>query len=202
VTGRRWVSVALLAAAGALVLWILPGDDKSEREPGLPPALVDAPDLEMTDAAVVQYAADGSRKYRLNASRIRHFDASGVTTLSNPEMFIDDPDDPPWDIRADSGVVEEVDTTSGAQEEQVDLDGDVQISQQREDGEFVRLSTEAIRYFPDRRYAETSRNVMIDTHVGRTMAAGMQGELDNGLFHLVSNDTQRVHTIVLKRQFK
>ena len=57
-------------------------------------------------------------------------------------------------------------------------------------------------YYPDRQYAETSRNVMITTDVGRTKAAGLQGELQQGLIRLFSNERERVHTIVLRSQFR
>jgi hypothetical protein len=43
---------------------------------------------------------------------------------------------------------------------------------------------------------------MIDTDVGRTKAAGLQGELQQGLFRLFSSERERVHTIVLRPQFR
>lgn len=201
--GRLTIRIVILAIAAALIVWILPrDDDTSENEPALPPTLADAPDLDMTDATVVQYDVDGNRKYRLSAGQIQRFESAGVTTLSHPDLLIDNPEDPPWDIRANAGTVRELPGPDGVSEERVDLEGNVQLLQQHANGRFLRLDTEAISYFPDRRYAETDRNVMIDTDVGRTMAAGLQGELDKGLFFLDSNATQRVHTIVLEHQFR
>jgi len=203
VSGRLTIRIAILAIAAALIVWILPrDDDASDDEPLLPSALADAPDLDMTDATIVQYDVDGNRKYRLAAEQIRRFESAGVTLLRAPELLIDDPEDPPWDIRANEGTVRKLPGPDGATEERVDLEGSVQLLQQYANGRFFRLDTEAISYFPDRRYAETDRNVMIDTDVGRTMAAGLQGELDKGLFFLDSNAAQRVHTIVLEHQFK
>jgi hypothetical protein len=43
---------------------------------------------------------------------------------------------------------------------------------------------------------------MITTHAGRTRAVGLQGNLDQGLLKLFSNDEQRVHTVILADQFK
>ena len=64
------------------------------------------------------------------------------------------------------------------------------------------MRSPSIVLYPDRQYAETDQDVMIDTAVGRTQAAGMKGELQRGLLNLYSKPEQRVHTIVLPNQFK
>ena len=64
------------------------------------------------------------------------------------------------------------------------------------------MRTPALYLYPDRQYAETDQDVIIDTDVGRTKAVGLQGDLQQGLLNLFSSADQRVHTIVLLGQFK
>jgi lipopolysaccharide export system protein LptC len=66
----------------------------------------------------------------------------------------------------------------------------------------VKLTTDALYVYPDRRYAETDRPVMIDTNSGRTTAVGLKGDLSRGLLQLFSAADAKVHTIVLPDQFK
>ena len=76
------------------------------------------------------------------------------------------------------------------------------MAQQFPDGRSFELRTPSITLYPDREYAETDQDVMITTHAGRTTAVGLQGNLNQGLLQLSSNDERRVHTILLPDQFK
>ena len=66
----------------------------------------------------------------------------------------------------------------------------------------MTIRSPAFYIYPERQYAETDEDVMIDTEVGRTSAHGMEGDLARGLLKLFSNTDARVHTIVLPDQFK
>lgn len=166
----------------------------------LPDALADAPDLHMMAASINQYREDGSLNYRLTAAQIRHFDSEAVTRLQTADLMISHATQPPWLIQAEQGDIHKRPIDDRI-EEVVFLSENVKMAQEYPDGRFVRIETPSIYYYPDRQYAETSQNVIIDTDVGRTMAVGLQGELRKGLLYLFSSDEERVHTIVLRRQF-
>ena len=90
----------------------------------------------------------------------------------------------------------------GIMQDVVYLNDDVHMVQSHPENGLVIMRTEAISIYPDRQYAETDQNVMIDTDVGRTQAAGMSADLETGVVSLTSDSQQRVHTIVLPEQFK
>jgi len=191
-------------AATAIVATVMAvfRNHESDQQPDLPAALADAPDLHMVDATILQYGEDGNLSYRLAAKTIRHFEADGLTRLNSADLLVQNSDEPPWRIAAEEGEIRITPAGEQHAEEVVLLRENVRMEQKYPDGRFVRVETPSIDYYPDRQYAETSRNVMIDTDVGRTMAVGLQGELRRGLLNLFSSDTERVHTIVLRRQFR
>jgi len=195
-----WITTAALVVA--IVLVIVTSKD---RPPGaeLPAALADSPDLHMAQATIVQYREDGTLSYRLIASELRHFDESATAQLQDADLHvINEAGDPPWDITARYGSINRQTSPDEGTQDVVHLRDQVKMEQRYPDGRFVRLETPAIYYYPERQYAETSRDVMIDTDVGRTRAVGLEGELQKGLLRLFSNDEERVHTIVLRSQFR
>lgn len=194
-----WVIAAMLLATAMLAVL---RDTDEDSQDDLPAALADAPDLHMVNASIVQYATDGTLRYRLKAAQIRHFEQDGLTRLSDAEMLVHDADEPPWQIEADSGEIRTAAAGSTITEEAVYLRDNVLMAQEHADGSFIRVQTSAMDYYPERQYAETTRDVMIDTDVGRTMAGGLQGELHTGFLKLFSGAEARVHTIVLRRQFR
>ena len=201
-----WIICAALVAIGVI---LMSSSDQPKPAAQLPDALNDSPDLLMASANILRYRPDGSLSYRLAARQIRHFDAQPITRLDTAHLLLmDQADEPPWDVNAGAGNITrqpEPSAQSGASaqsEEVVFLHDDVEMAQENPDGSFIRLQTPSIYYYPDRQYAETSQNVMIDTDVGRTKAAGLQGELQHGLIRLFSSEQVRVHTIVLRPQFR
>jgi lipopolysaccharide export system protein LptC len=195
-----WITTAALVVA--IVLAIVTSKEQPEGAQ-LPEALADSPDLLMARATIVQYREDGTLSYRLIASELRHFDEDAITHLRDADLHvINELGDPPWDINARYGSINRQPLPDQGTQDVVHLRDEVKMEQQYPDGRFVRLETPAIDYYPERQYAETSRDVMIDTDVGRTRAVGLEGELQKGLLRLFSNDEERVHTIVLRSQFR
>jgi len=201
--GRRWlgllVASALLTTA-AVLLW----DPLRQPSPPQQPAttVTGLPDLTMEGAEILQFQPDGTLKYRLKADRIRYFEPRRLTRLEAPRLRLYDPEQPPWTITSRHGYLRRRGGIDQTPEEVVYLREAVTLAQSFDDGRRLELSTETLYLYPDRRYAETDQDVMIDTNAGRTLAGGLQGELDRGLMRLYSNATEQVHTIVLPGQFK
>jgi lipopolysaccharide export system protein LptC len=199
------LSLVLIVVTVAALALLLPDREEEARPSALPAELADAPALHMRDATIVQYREDGTLSYRLLAERLRHYDDEQRTNLERPRLTLEgDGAEPPWKLRAARGFVTRVAPTTGAGagEEVVYLRDAVHMEQNQANGQYLRLDTSALDYYPERRYAETDRDVMIDTDIGRTRAGGLKCELREGLLYLSSNARQRVHTIVLRGQFK
>jgi lipopolysaccharide export system protein LptC len=141
-------------------------------------------------------------KYRLASPLIQHFEAEARTELVNPDLTLHSDPEPPWNISAVRGSIRNRKDQNGNLEEEVYLEEQVVMSQRYPDGRSFQLDTPELSLYPDRQYAETSRDVTINSHAGRTTAVGLNGDLDKGLLHLFSDEDQRVHTILLPDQFK
>jgi lipopolysaccharide export system protein LptC len=193
----------LIVLAGCLLLVALTTDWQTQSTPvESTEVITDAPDLYMEDAAITQYGRDGSVQYRLDSATIRHFDVENLTRLESPVFELFRTGGLPWHVRSTHGYIRYRSQTPPPQEEVVFLRENVLLEQRSLDGEFVKLTTDALYVYPDRRYAETDRPVMIDTNSGRTTAVGLQGDLGRGLLKLFSAADTKVHTIVLPDQFK
>src|SRR5262245_4644308 len=188
--------------AGCLLLVVLTTDRQSSAPPEPIEALADAPDLYMENAQITQYGRDGGVQYRLDSDTIRHFDVENLTRLESPVFELYRSGGLPWLARSTHGYIRYRSQTPPPQEEVVYLRENVRLEQRASDGDFVKLTTDALYVYPDRRFAETDRPVMIDTNSGRTTAVGLKGDLSRGLLKLFSAADTKVHTIVLPDQFK
>jgi len=165
------------------------------------PAENAGPDLTISDAIITSFRETGELRYRLQSPQIEHFVPGDLTYLRLPDLMISRDPDPPWRITSARGTIRNTSGRDGAEEE-VLLEEDVHMEQSFTDGRDYVLVTPAITVYPARQYAETTRDVMITTHAGRTRAVGLEGNLGQGLLKLFSNDEQRVHTVILPDQFK
>lgn len=200
---RYWRALAGAALGGALFavlgLSLFSSASKSPRE--FPEELRGEPDLYMRDALITEFDADGSMKYQLASQQIRHFEIDQLTRLTNPKLSLYNPTQPPWQISSEHGYIRETQSFQ-AREEVVFLRENVELKQVYADGRHLRLRSPALYLYPEREFAETDQDVMIDTDVGRTKAVGLKGDLQRGSLNLFSSAAQRVHTIVLPNQFK
>ena len=160
------------------------------------------PDIYAEDVLFTQMRADGSLHYRLSANAIAQFNREQLTRLTQPDLHLINPDQPPWDIAAKHGYIRKRPGPEGAPEEVVYLREAVEMQQSHPKHGQILLRSESFHIYPNRQFAETDQDVMIDTKVGRTQAAGLTADLQTGLLNLTSNSRQRVHTIVLPEQFK
>jgi lipopolysaccharide export system protein LptC len=164
------------------------------------PLLEGAPEFYMEGAEVRQFRLDGTLEYRLASADVRHFQQQAMTRLAAPDLTLLHPARPPWQASAETGVLRR--PPQGAPEEVVELSGAVRLEQTRPDGDYVRLETSRLELFPRRQYAQTDRDVMIESLAGRTTAAGLEGDLQLGLLTFHSADGDRVRTVLQPQQFK
>jgi lipopolysaccharide export system protein LptC len=197
----RRLGLALVVVLACGMLYLL-----RDQEPGAPETTTtnneQEPDVYGQNVSFNQLHADGTLHYRLRATSIRQFNSEELTRMTSPELKLLNPQEPPWDIASKLGYIRTRLSPNGDAEEVVFLREEVELIQTRADQGVVTLSSESFYIYPDRQYAETDQDVIIDTAVGRTKAAGLKADLETGVIRLSSNSNQRVHTIVLPEQFK
>ena len=190
----RSLLVLIVVGFGGLALLLRPGEG---GDPALPPAFALEPDLYLEDAAIAQYRNDGSLHYRLAARHITHFEQprspDGPTALLvEPRLVFYGPEGPPWRLRATEG---EMRPAAVDGEEQVDLRGDVQLTQARGDGQ-AQVRTEALTVYPARQQARSDESVLLLAALGRASAAGLEADLGRGRMTLRSSPSQRVSLVL------
>jgi lipopolysaccharide export system protein LptC len=198
--GRAWLLAALGLAAAVVALVVIDRTEPTDMLEPFPVLAERDADMLIEGADISQYRDDGTLQYRLLAERIRHFDLDAVTALNAPTMHLYDDGAAPWVARARRGSVQR--TPPPAAEEVIYLREDVSLEQVGADGGRVRLATAAIDLYPGRQYAETDQDVMIDSHIGRTTATGLEGDFQRGTLRLFSSDEAPVHTVLQPEHFK
>ena len=193
-----WILGTLLAA---MLVYQLIGRDAPQPEPE-ETVIRNEPDIYASDVLFTQMRADGSLHYRLRADTVAQFNNEQLTRLTQPNLHLINPNQPPWDIDARHGYIRKRPGPDGVEEEVVYLREDVELVQINPRNGQVTLRSESFYIYPNRQFAETDQDVMIDTEVGRTLAAGMRADMQTGQLNLSSSSSQRVHTIVLPEQFK
>ena len=196
---RSLFMVVLVLGAAGIALFVM--DRRGAPPlPDVAAGLTSEPDFSMQGAIVDQFRDDGTLEYRLTSDDIRHFSEQALTRLARPTLTLQRPGGRPWEARAREGDLRR--PPRGAPEEELELRDDVVLEQDRGDGAFLRLTTSRLKIYPGRQYAESDRDVMIDSHVGRTTATGLEGDLQLGLLTFHSSGNEPVHTVLQPQQFK
>jgi len=162
------------------------------------------PDLRLGRATITEFDETGNLKYRLRANEMSRFETTTETSLTDPTLLIHSADGAPWKVESKTGKISEAIDPAGEVEQVVLLREDVVLRQldKLSSHEVLVIRSAAIDLFPARQFAKSLASVMIDSDVGRTQAASMQGDLKTGQLHLASDAEQPVHSIVLPTQFK
>ena len=194
----RQLAAGVLLAVGLLLLafYLAPWRGAVPPNP-LPPELAGEPDIYMEDAVINQFQEDGALQYRLAAQQVRSFDADRHTELIDPNLSLHSPTAPPWRVSARRGDLHGL--RDGADGVLV-LSGEVVLHQTDPERGFTTVRTAELRVHPDPRYAETERDVMIETEAGRTFAQGLKADLERRILNLQADADGPVHTIVLPEQ--
>ena len=173
------------------------------------------PDVYMLNASVHQYDGEGQLQHHIEASRFTHFPLTNVTTLLAPSMLLATTPDLPWEVTASEGRML---SPSQYREKIFELWDDVlavkgegrRQEHEAKEGEAagegngnpftntktVSIKTQSLLIYPDRSYAETSEAVTIENQYGTTRAASMQAFLDQGRHVFLSDERERVATVL------
>ena len=83
-----------------------------------------------------------------------------------------------------------------ADEERVELRGNVTLAQDRADGSFTRVRTESLVVYPGQQRARSDQAVMIETDTVNVRAGGFEADLASGRMEFSSSTDQRVSFVV------
>ena len=194
----RWGVVVVAVAGFAGISMVL--SPSGEDPPTLPPELADEPDAFIEQGTITQYRDDGGPNYRLRAEQISHFDDAGRSTLQGPILDLHEANQPPWHMTSRTGEVRTASGPTGQYEEQVALQGDVSVMQDRGGGAFTRIRTEALTIIPGRRQAASEQTAMIETETVSARVAGFEVDLASGHLAFFSSADQRVSIVVQPHQ--
>jgi lipopolysaccharide export system protein LptC len=198
----RLVTIVLASLIVAVLAWLNFSGEPKPAESTDAVVEINEPDVHGEDVTFRQLRADGALHYELRAATIKQFNVENLTRMIEPDLHLLNPTQPPWDIEASLGYIRKRLGPAGINEDVVFLREQVELRQQHPQNGLVTMRSSSFYLYPDRQYAETDQDVMIDTDVGRTLAAGLVADLEKGLLKLSSGANQRVHTIVLPEQFK
>lgn len=194
----RQLAAGVLLAVGLLLLAFYLAPWRGAVPPGAPPPeLAGEPDIYMESAVINQFQDDGTLQYRLAAQQVRTFDADRHTLLISPDFSLYSPTAPPWRVSARRGDLQGL--PDGADGVLV-LSGEVVLHQTDPERGFTTVRTAELKVHPEPRYAETERDVMIETEAGRTFAQGLKADLEHRILNLQADADGPVHTIVLPEQ--
>ncbi len=210
----KWfASIFLVASLTGLALFVFlkPGTTPSAAPAATTltadvPNLEEEPDLRLGGATITEFSATGAVRYRLDAEAMARYENHDETLVGSPSLRIqpESPGASPWHVVSNDGAIRQVMREDGTAETMVLLRREVVLRQlhQETDRSILTIRSEAIDLFPERQFAKSVTDVMIDSDVGRTQAIGMEGDLKSGKLLLSSEPEQPVHTIVLPAQFK
>ena len=197
----RVLSVFALLVGAAYLYFGTRGETNQATVNNADPTGHAQPDLYGLGVEYHQLNPDGTLHYRLNATRLEQYSERAYAEMEAPVIHLTSPSQPPWDIRSDIGAIYTQSEQANVPEDIVYLNENVKMVQKHPENGVMTVRTQVFRLYPDRQYAETDQNVIIDTKVGRTIAAGLMADLETGVLTLSSDSKQRVHTIVLPEQF-
>ena len=198
----RQLAAGVLLAVGLLLLAFYLAPWRGAVPPGaLPTELEGEPDLYIESAVINQYQEDGTLQYRLAARRVHTFDGDRHTRLVDPDLSLYNPPAPPWRVNARHGDLYGIGNGAGELDGVLVLRGEVVLHQTDPGRGFTTIRTAELTVRPAPRYAETERDVMIETEAGRTAAQGLKADLERRILNLQADADGPVHTIVQPEHF-
>ena len=112
------------------------------------------------------------------------------TDLQEPSITLNNPDSPPWIIKAKSGLISSTSQNSNIGESKKDktkseklvsLQGTVSVTQYLSGEDYVRMRSEKLSVYPNLQTAHTKQMVIVETPIFRTQALGVYIDLPMGV---------------------
>ncbi len=169
-----WLSLGI----SALLIGYWGFSEPDLREALHPAAPSQEVDAYLRHAQIIEFDPQGRQTRRLTAEQVTHHPADDATRLTQPQLEIQRPGQPPLLARAQKGTL-----TSGG--ERVILEEAVEIRSDTPDNPY-RLETESLTLDPNLKTAETRLPVTLHSNQGVTRATGMKAYIEEGRLELLS----------------
>ncbi len=134
-----------------------------------------------TTLEVQQFDKTGHQVYFLKSPATYHLSSEDTHHLTTPHIFVTKADQPAWNIHSEKAIV-----TSKAEEIKFLTDVNIHHSAYKEQAAGV-LKTEAISYFPKKKWAHTPLEITWDQGNNHIEATGMQADLMTHQIELLEN---------------
>lgn len=148
------------------------------------------------------FSASGELDYKVKAAQLEQYPSQQLTNLISPVVHLTAPDQLPWVINADRGVITHLRNASNADAEnnQMTLQGRVQILRQDSAAQtLLRLSTTQLHVFPLERRVQTDTAVLLQHDRFSTSSQGLDLNLETGTVVFAQNTGGRVISKLLLR---
>jgi lipopolysaccharide export system protein LptC len=152
IIGRHWLQINLVALVLLVIFSILWNSQQKSISIGLNQH--DVPDYFAIQSLTRRYDSKGHLKHRIQAARLQHWPTFKVIEFEQPHMRMHLAAGDEWQAWAEQGSI----TDTG---NLVVLEKNVNINNALESTHPLSLSGESLRIFPDRDYAESSKEVTI-----------------------------------------
>lgn len=149
------------------------------------PRLLDKHALETTTNITIyelqyrQYNDTGALIHFLETPKMRHIPQGDKHILTQPHILITEPNQAPWDIRAEQGIA-----TSKAQT--ITLTHHVHIVQHKQP-EPTHIKTEHLIYYPQTKKATSAEDILFTQGENQLQSKGMIADLIHNHIQLLSN---------------
>ena len=148
------------------------------------------------------FSGSGELDYEVSAAQLEQYPSQQLMNVISPVVHLTSPDQLPWVISADRGVITHLRNAPNADAEnnQMTLQGRVQIL--RQDGATqtqLRLSTTQLHVFPLERRAQTDTAVLLQHDRFTTSSKGLDLNLKTGTVVFAQNTGGRVTSKLLLR---
>ena len=176
------------------------GTHSPPNDRGLMPSL--RPSSTATALTWQVFSASGELDYKVKAAQLEQYPSQQLMNVTSPVVHLTSPDQLPWVINADRGVITHLRNASNADAEynQMTLQGGVQILRQDSAAQTqLRLSTTQLHVFPLERRVQTDTAVLLQHDRFTTSSHGLDLNLETGTVVFAQNTDGRVTSKLLLR---
>ncbi len=166
--------LAFLAAAAILLILLQLPENKTEQ-PGLVPT--GGADYYMQNFSITVTDRQGAASSWFSGTNLQHF-PDNVTKIDKPQLTIRDARQGIWTSRAKTGEI--------LNNNQITLDGKVQIKQVNINQPNVIIDTETLTFSLNQKLAQTTKPVTVMTPRGKIAAVGMKFDFAKNKLKLLS----------------
>jgi lipopolysaccharide export system protein LptC len=135
----------------------------------------------MNNTVTKQFSKQGNLETLLISERTDLFQRQGTYIFASPEIIFYTPNEPSWQLSAKKGVL------TSKKEDRIVLTDNVYIWQKLVKGGLQELNTSKMIFYPEKKFAETNKQVKLTTPSQIMTGVGMHADLATQKYKFLSN---------------